>query len=330
MRAATLALTLAASLAGLSPAWAAMRLALLDQNGLTATLTAEPDALSRESPLVATLTIDTPAHLTPALPALTERFRGFTVVEDFPAGRVEANGRARATWRLRLTPGPEGPWRLMPLPLTLKDARTGQSSQALTRAITFPEPPPLPEAAGSPECAVTPVWVAPGWRTYGLWALLAAAAATLLLALRPLLRRARRALHERALSPEARARLELDRLLAENLLAQGHVKRFYYGLTGIVRRYFERAHALRATRQTTQEFLATLTARPDIPASVKTALATVLDAADRVKFAGVAATPAEAQSATDATRTLIATDAAQQPRPSPAGDPDSPPGHPGV
>ena len=218
----------------------------------------------------------------------------------------------------------------MPLPLTLKDARTGQSSQALTRAITFPEPPPLPEAAGSPECAVTPVWVAPSWRTYGLWALLAAAAATLLLALRPLLRRARRALHERALSPEARARLELDRLLAENLLAQGHVKRFYYGLTGIVRRYFERAHALRATRQTTQEFLATLTARPDIPASVKTALATFLDAADRVKFAGVAATPAEAQSATDATRTLIATDAAQQPRPTPAGDPDSPPGRPGV
>ena len=306
-------LPLALALCACAAAQAAMRLPLLEEGqgaeAVTAALVAEADTLARETPLVATLEVETPATLEADLPGLRERLRGFAVVEEFPAGRTEANGRARAVWRLRLTPGPEGPWRLMPFVLTLHDARTGEARQALTHAVAFPEPPPLPEAAGSPECDLAPEWVAPGWRTFGLWALWAALAAALAAALWPLLRRAKRALHERTLSPEERARLELGRLMAEGLLAQGRVKRFYYGLTGVVRRYFERAHALRATRQTTQEFLAGLAAEPTVAQSSRDALAAFLAAADRIKFAGIDGTAAEAEAAAGAAQTLIADDA---------------------
>ena len=298
---------------GVLTARAGMRLPLLGEGqgaeAVAAAFVAEADALSHEAPLVGTLEVETPAALTAELPDLRDRLRGFAVVEAFPAGRTEADGRARAAWRLRLTPGPEGPWRLMPFVITLRDARTGATRQALTHAILFPEPPPLPEAEGSPECDPAPQWIAPGWRTFGLWALWALLAAAALAALWPLLRRARRALRERTLSPEERARLELGRLLAEGLLAQGRVKRFYYGLTGVVRRYFERAHALRATRQTTQEFLAGLAAEPSVGQDSRDALAAFLAAADRVKFADVAGSAAEAEAAAGAARALIEADA---------------------
>ncbi len=128
----------------------------------------------------------------------------------------------------------------------------------------------------------------------------------MLVAVLPLLRRIRRTLHERTLAPEVRAELELERLLAEGYLAQGQIKRFYFGLTGVVRRYIERACALRATRQTSQEFLAGLMADPRFTPAEREALEVFLSAADRVKFAGVRASVEEATASTAVTRTLIA------------------------
>jgi hypothetical protein len=136
-----------------------------------------------------------------------------------------------------------------------------------------------------------------------LWALLAVGAIVVAI---PLIHRIRRTLHERTLSPEARAQLELNRLLAENLLAQGQFKRFYYGLTGVVRRYFERGYALRATRQTTQEFLSVIANDARVSAAERAALEQFLNAADAIKFAGIAATAVEAESATNHVRSLIA------------------------
>ena len=302
-----LALLLAAALC---PGLRAMELPLLDEGGVKATLTAEADALSREAPLLATLRLETPAAETPTLPDLRDRLRGFTLVEDFPEGHQEAAGRAQTRWRLRLTPAPEGPWRILPMALTLRDRQTGATRQLATRAADFPPPPPLPAAHGAPEVDLSPLWLPPTWRDLGLWALAAALAAGLAAALLPLLRRLRRALRERALSPEERARLELARLLAEGLPAQGRLKRFYYALTGVVRRYFERAHALRATRQTTEEFLAGLAQAPGVPQASKDALAAFLQAADRVKYAGAEATPAQAEASAQAAGALIEADAA--------------------
>lgn len=284
---------------------AEMRLTLFDANTTQAVFVSASDTLSHEAPLIGTIEVTSNATDEVLLPDLRDRFQGFTYMEDFAAGRTEAAGKARARWRFRLTPGAEGPWCLRPFLLTIKNLRTGTEQSHLTQRIEFPAPPPLPAASGVPEATLEPEWVAPGWKTISLWTLLTLTGIALLAALWPLCRRIRRTLHERTLSPEARARLELDRLLAENLVAQGQFKRFYYGLTGVVRRYFERGYALRATRQTTQEFLTAIAADTRVSTEERDALAQFLTAADAIKFAGIDATASEAEAATRHVSTLL-------------------------
>ena len=143
----------------------AFTLTLLDQAGVRAELTASAERLVREEPVVATLEVTAPAHMQVEVPDLRRRLRGFAVVEDFPAGRTEAGNLARTRWRLRLTPGGEGPWRLMPFVLSVQDRRTGKASEFLTQAVLFPEPLPLPGASGSP--ALLPSGVFPVLRLSG-------------------------------------------------------------------------------------------------------------------------------------------------------------------
>jgi hypothetical protein len=286
---------------------AAIRLSLLDETApFKAVFVSNAEMLSHTEPLVGTLEVTAPSTLDVEIPDLQERFRGFTFVEDFAVGRTEAAGKAQKRWRFRLTPSAEGPWALRPFVLKAKNLRTGESTSYLTQLVTFPAPLALPPATGEPEVNLSPEWVAPGWQTIGVWVLWALLAVGAIVAAIPLIHRIRRTLHERTLSPEARAQLELDRLLAENLLAQGQFKRFYYGLTGVVRRYFERGYALRATRQTTQEFLSVIANDARVSAAERAALEQFLNAADAIKFAGIAATAVEAESATNHVRSLIA------------------------
>ena len=51
----------------------------LSQGEVSITLTAEPPAVSLAQDLMLTLTVETPSHLTVALPDLRDRFSGFTV-----------------------------------------------------------------------------------------------------------------------------------------------------------------------------------------------------------------------------------------------------------
>ena len=295
----------------------ALTLPLLDEGPVRAGFESAAETLSYEAPLEGTLWIETPAAAEARLPPdFRDRFRGFAVVEDFAEGRTETAGRARAAWRLRLTPAAEGPWRLRPFVLTVRDRRTGAMQDYATRLAAFPAPPPLPAADGAPEVDWGPLRVPPPWQVVAKWVGLGLGALLLLAALVllgwPRAKRLARALRERTLSPEERARLELGRLLAERLPQQGRVKRFYYALTDVVRRYFERAYATRATRQTTQEFLAGLARRAAVSQPAQDALAAFLAAADRVKYADRRATPDEADAAADAARALIDADAASR------------------
>lgn len=295
-----------------APLFASLQLTLLDEANLKVTFSSDANTLLHDKPLVGTLEIITKAHEEAILPELQDRFRGFAFVENFSAGRIEANGRAQAQWRFQLTPKADGPWSLRPFVLRIKNKRTGAEHDYLTAMVHFPEPPPLPIATGAPEVNLTPEWVAPGWRTISLWFLLILLAVGCISLIRPCFKRIRRILHERTLSPEERAKLELDRLLAEGLLAQGQFKRFFYGLTGVVRRYFERGYALRATRQTSQEFLNSLAKERRISAEERATLAQFLTAADAIKFAGVTSTATEAEAATRHVQNLLAQAAAHR------------------
>lgn len=292
--------------------FAGISLPLVDEASLKLTFYSDAKQLSHTEPLVGTLEAVGREDEEISLPNLQERFRGFAVVEDFSAGRVVANGKACARWRFRLTPEASGPWDLRPFVFTVKNLRSGQIRTVLTQGASFPAPPPLPAASGGIEADLSPEWVAPGWKTFRAWLLPVVGLGVLIALIVPLLKRVRRRLQERTLSPEVRAQLELERLLAEGLVAQGLFKRFYYGLTGVVRRYFERGYGLRATRQTSQEFLAQLKAEPRIHPEERDALAEFLSLADMIKFAGIQVTALEAEAATRSVQQLLAQAAAHR------------------
>ncbi|MCA1810259.1 MAG: hypothetical protein LC725_12570, partial [Lentisphaerae bacterium] len=85
--------------------------------------------------------------------------------------------------------------------------------------------------------------------------------------------------------PRARALYELQRLMSAGLPGSGKVKDFFVELTMIVRRYIERAHAIRAPEQTTEEFLAGVAGDTRFREEVLEKLREFLKAADLVKFA---------------------------------------------
>lgn len=282
---------------------------LLDAPDCSAVFSSEADRLAYGRPLEASVRVVTPEGTEAELPDIRTRLTGFATVEEFAEAAEEADGRVAKTWRFRFAPEAEGPWKLRPFVIRVRDRQTGAEKAFATQPMRFPEPEPLPAAAGEPEGEPKPVWIAPGWQTMLIWTVPALTGVILILLLLPLLRRGARALRERALPPEERARLELDRLLGQGLIAQGAFNRFYTELTGVVRRYFERSHNLRATRQTTPEFLAGLAADPGFDEERRAVLSAFLGAADRIKFAGVEGSAAEAEGATATARTAIARDA---------------------
>ena len=113
------------------------------------------------------------------------------------------------------------------------------------------------------------------------------------------------------MSPIERAWVELDRLLKKGLPGRGRYKDFYVELTMVVRRYIERRHSVRAPNLTTEEFLAAAKDNPAFTPEAVAELKSFLESADMVKFAGVDATPAMADSATDKAKDYLRTDSAQ-------------------
>ena len=87
-------------------------------------------------------------------------------------------------------------------------------------------------------------------------------------------------------SAEEIAHLQLESLLAEDLPSRGMFKDFYLRLTGIVRIYIEGVTGLRATEQTTKEFLQEIRTQQVFATVQSQRLKDFLEAADLVKYAG--------------------------------------------
>jgi hypothetical protein len=155
-----------------------------------------------------------------------------------------------------------------------------------------------------------PVWIYPSFRTVALWTAMAAAGVGLLFLLAKLLRKVRRQVQLMRMSPRERALTELAELMAKDLIRKDRVKDFYLELTMIVRRYIERAHAIRAPEQTTEEFLAAVSRDPRFSREVVAKLKAFLEAADLVKFAAHRPPEPDIRRSTGTAREYIETDAA--------------------
>jgi len=111
------------------------------------------------------------------------------------------------------------------------------------------------------------------------------------------------------LRPEETALQELEKLLAEDLLARGEVKLFHLKISDILRHYIESRFGFRAAERTTEEFLTELSEAKSpgdsLLGSHKTLLADFLSQCDLVKFAKHEPTIAESEKTVSLCRKFI-------------------------
>lgn len=101
------------------------------------------------------------------------------------------------------------------------------------------------------------------------------------------------------------ARYELDRLEAEQLPAQGKIEPFHTRAADVLRRYVEMRFDLRATRQTTPEFLAGLSQAGKLEPAHQDMLVRFLGRCDLAKFAPVEFSPDDCTEALTLARRFV-------------------------
>lgn len=215
---------------------------------------------------------------------LRERFRGFSVAEDYDDDK-------RTHWRL--IPEPCAPaYKIAPF------AWEGK----VHGPVYFKAPDKREPVTGEMEAHPTRDLPPLTWKLAGQLALLLAAVAGLAVLAWKSGKLVFRKVREHYMSPIERARAELDRLIGANLPQKGRYKDFYVELTMVVRRYIQRKYGVKAPHLTTEEFLRSA---KEVCAKAGEQLKDFLESADMVKFAGVAATIAMTDDATKYARDYL-------------------------
>lgn len=298
------------------------RSAILAEDGaLRVRLEWSPGVPRLDRDLLADLLVQAPANMTVELPPPADRFQGFLVKDHFEEPpRIRDRQRLRRL-RFRLRPRPGETLRLAPMPLRVLEPgpnRTNERWIATSPLVFEPETPDPPE--GDPLSRAEPAFIPPPP------AVIARRIGIALLALAAILAAiwfSRRYYADRAEEPDPRdlALGELAALLERNYLAKGLFKDFYVELTGIVRRYIERAHGIRAPELTTPEFLAQAADHPDFRQETLDKLRDFLEAADAVKFAAGHADRDSAGWAVQCARDYLETDSLERESASPEAAP---------
>ena len=281
----------------------------VSSDGVTVTLRADTGMAHLDRDLILRIGVSSPTNFDITLPPLENRFSGFTINGSYDSEPQLRDGRRELERIVKLTPLAAAEHRVAPLIVTwFRTDRLRMSDWLATRPMVFEEAPliagALPTGVSAPD---RPIWIPPSPRNIMLTLLALLLAAGLVYGAYRLLRRWHREIVLRRLSPKERALWELQELLARDLVGHQRVKDFYYELTGIVRVYIERAHAIRAREQTTEEFLQAVSRAPGFGP-----LCDFLEAADLVKYAAFKPTRPAIDNAIATARTYIETDVAVQ------------------
>ena len=275
----------------------------LSKNGVTLTVASSPDRVDVARDFEVTVKAVVPAGRSIVMPDLRDRFRGFSVAEDFAEEPVpEADGSTTYVSSWRLVPKPcEKVYKLAPFVF----------ADFYTAPVYFDGPVAREPVTGGIE--VDPKKDLPplSWKLVRTCAIALLALAALVAGIWWTIRKILQKVREHRMSPIERAMLELDRLLKKGLPGRGRYKDFYVELTMVVRRYIQRRHDVRAPNLTTDEFLRAAAENPAFTREAIADLKQFLESADMVKFAGVEATPEMADSATGKARDYLTTDSRQ-------------------
>ena len=275
----------------------------LSKNGISLTVTASPDRVDVARDFEVVVKAVAPAGRTLSMPDLRDRFRGFSVAEDFAEEPVtDADGSTTYVSSWRLVPRPcEKVYKLAPFVI----------GDFYTAPVYFDGPEAREPVTGGIE--VDPKKDLPplSWKLVRTLTLVLLALAAVIVGIWWTVKKIMQKVKEHRMSPIERAMLELDRLLKKGLPGRGRYKDFYVELTMVVRRYIQRRHAVRAPNLTTDEFLRAASENPAFTREALAELKHFLESADMVKFAGVEATPEMADAATDKAKDYLNTDSRQ-------------------
>lgn len=252
------------------------------------TVIADPARVHLDRDILLTLRVYAPSNIAVSLPPLGNRLKGFALNGAFTRDAVDAKQRPVKEYCFRLTPTLSEEYRIAPMAITWINRAQTPSSEGwfATRPLLFQTAGISKGPPGATIHDITgPVWIYPAFKTIAIWALVIICAAGAFYLLWRLSRHIHKAIQLRRMSPRERALYELGKLLAQDLVAKQKIKEFYLELTMIVRRYIERAHAIRAPEQTTEEFLVAITRNPAFKREVVRKLQVFLQTADLVKFA---------------------------------------------
>lgn len=271
----------------------------IDRGLIKVTVEVQPSPARLSDEPTLTLTIDSARGVVVDKPPFGEAIGGF-VIRDFREPLPETQGDREIRRQIyTLEPVQTGTQHLDPITVTFTDRRPqgdGKRHTVQTESLAVevtsmleaevPSLDQLKPLAGPLELPSSPSrWLA--WLGGGLLALVLAAGVGWWL-----VRRRRRLVPEKPLTPHELAYLELEALVQENLSGTD-VKLFYVRLTGIVRRFIERTTGVHAPEQTTEEFLRVIGCGQLFPEVERARLKAFLESADLVKFAAQEPTAAD-------------------------------------
>ncbi len=282
------------------------------QGAVAVTFTFDPPVVRLDRDILLTIRINSPTNVNVKLPPLENRVKGFVVAGSYDGHPVVRNGKSIRERNVRLTPRISPEYRIAPMAVTWKQPGTGLDQWFPTKPVVLASEPLMPGDPGkSISEAHGAVWIYPGLKGFIGYTLALLGLAALAYGSWRLFRKVRRAVQLRRMSPRERALFELAELMAKDLIGHDRVKEFYFELTMIVRMYIERAHAIRAPEQTTEEFLVIVSQDPRFSRDVVKRLREFMQAADLVKYAGMHPSQPSVDGAIATAKTYIETDESQ-------------------
>ena len=235
-----------------------------------------------------TLTAEADADYKIELPKFGEKLEQFGIVDYHTKGpELIQNNKTRISRTYLLEPFLSGDYSIPSMQVKFSKPEEDKVHQIETEELKIKVNSLLPEEMKEMKVHdIKPPVKLPVSYTTWLWAAAIFAMHLIGLALWIIIKKLRQGPRSQVKTPAHEiAFQELEILVQQNLIDNNEIKLFYQGISAILRRYIERRFTLKASEQTSEEFLAGMSGDHRFPEKYKGLLNHFLKHCDLVKFA---------------------------------------------